>query len=88
MNQGELAVLLAKVKDDGSDILDLSREDLEYLPPEIGNLVDLVELDLTGNRLTELPAEIGNLTSLTRLNARNNQLRSLPPEIGNLTNLE
>ena len=34
MTQGELAVLLAKVKDDKSDTLDLSREELEYLPPE------------------------------------------------------
>ena len=70
MNQVELAVLLAKVKDDGSDTLDLSREELEYLPPEVGDLVNLLELDLTGNRLKELPAEIGNLTRLTRLIAR------------------
>ncbi|MEC9445905.1 MAG: hypothetical protein VYC59_03900, partial [Chloroflexota bacterium] len=74
MNQSELASLLAKVKNDGSETLDLSREELEYLPPGIGDLFNLVELDLTGNRLAELPSEIGNLTNLTRLNARNNQL--------------
>ena len=88
MRQGELAALLAKVKDDGSDTLDLSREELEYLPPEIGDLVHLVELDLTGNQLKELPAEIGNLTNLTRLNARNNQLTKLPSELGGLVNLK
>ncbi len=37
------------------------------IPPELGNLNNLVELDLSGNRhhlKGEIPPEIGNLTKL------------------------
>ncbi len=68
--------------------LDLSREELTVLPPEIGQRTSLTSLYLEGNQLTELPSEIGQLTSLTSLDLRNNQLTELPPEIGRLTSLE
>ena len=96
MAQDELVARIAQAGDEGWTTLDLSREGfplppgpaLEYLPPEIGNLTGLTQLNLTGNQLTGLPPEIGNLTSLTELNLHNNQLRTvLPPEIGNLTSL-
>jgi hypothetical protein len=59
------------------------------IPPEIGNLTNLEELDLSDNQLTgSIPPEIGNLTNLTFLDLGDNQLTgSIPPEIGNLTNL-
>lgn len=57
------------------------------LPPEIGNLTNLTNLNLDNNQLTGLPPEIGNLTNLTSLNLSSNQITSLPPEIGSLTNL-
>jgi len=59
------------------------------IPPEIGNLTDLVLLDLYDNQLTDtIPSEIGNLTHLQRLWASSNQLTgNIPPEIGNLNNL-
>lgn len=60
---------------------------LSSLPPEIGQMSMLEELDLCSNKLTQLPPEIGNLTRLRRLNLDGNPIKSLPPEIGNLINL-
>ena len=57
------------------------------LPPEIGNLVNLQELDLWWNQLTSLPRQIGNLESLQVLVLGMNQISTLPSEIGNLANL-
>jgi Leucine-rich repeat (LRR) protein len=58
------------------------------IPPEIGNLNNLIVLDLHDNQLDSLPPEIGNLTKLESLDLERNVLTSLPAEIGNLTNLE
>lgn len=69
------------------NFLGLEFRGLTSLPPEIGNLTNLAELDLSGNRLTSLPPEFGNLNSLIDLSLWENQLTSLPPEFGNLTNL-
>jgi hypothetical protein len=60
---------------------------LPALPPEIGQLGGLRDLNLGYNQLTKLPPEIGQLTALTRLDLSNNQLTRLPPEIGRLTAL-
>jgi hypothetical protein len=62
---------------------------LKELPPEIGTLYDLVELNLADNiDLGKLPPEIGNLSNLKKLDIRYCGLTDLPPEIGNLKNLE
>jgi len=65
----------------------LSSQILPPLPPEIGNLRNLVTLDLDNNQLTGLPQEIGNLSNLTILSLYNNQLTRLPVKIGNLSKL-
>ena len=59
------------------------------IPPEIGNLTNLIGLVLSSNQfIGEIPPEIGNLTNLTGLFLNNNQLTGrIPSEIGNLTNL-
>ena len=67
--------------------LDLSRRELTELPPEIGNLTNLTELNLSSNQLATLPPEIWQLTKLIVLDLQNTKLATLPPEIGNLTNL-
>lgn len=67
--------------------LDLSNLGLTTLPPEIGQLTSLTELNLYGNQLTTLPPEIGQLTALTALYLHDNHLSTLPPEIGQLTAL-
>jgi hypothetical protein len=68
--------------------LDLGRLGLEILPPEIGNLKLLQNLQLPHNHLVSLPEAIGNLSSLEWLFLGDNRLLSLPDTIGNLSLLE
>lgn len=68
--------------------LKLSENKLTTLPPEIGQLKQLKEIDLNMNWLMSLPTEIGQLTQLKTLNLFLNDLTSLPPEIGQLTQLK
>jgi len=67
------------------------------IPPAIGNLSELIELELRStnpylsyaNKLTgSIPPELGNLSKLSILKLEKNQLSgSIPPELGNLTGL-
>ena len=58
------------------------------IPPEIGNLTNLIYLNLGGNQFTgSIPPQIGKLSNLTDLNLGGNQLTVIPSEIGALTNL-
>ena len=73
-----------------TDSLDLPYNGLTgSIPPEIGNLTNLISINLYNNYLTgSIPPEIGNLTNLYSLYLNNNQLTGeIPSEIGNLTNL-
>jgi internalin A len=47
---------------------------IKQLPPEIGQLRELVKLDLCGNKMKQLPREIGQLVNLNYLDVRSNQL--------------
>ena len=74
MYQDELAARIAQARDEGWTTLNLDgsgfgydepdEDEIVYLPPEIGNLTGLTELELYDNQLTALPPEIGNLTGL------------------------
>jgi len=44
------------------------------LPPEVGQLANLLRLELPRNQLTVLPAELGQLTNLQRLDLAGNPL--------------
>lgn len=59
------------------------------IPPEIGLLSELDEMQIYRNQLKgEIPAEIGNLSKLTIIGLDNNRLSgAIPTEIGNLNNL-
>ena len=60
------------------------------IPPEIGQLVNLVSLNLSYTLVSgEIPPEIGNLVNLEMLNLDRNYLTgAIPSEIGQLTNLD
>jgi len=68
-------------------ILDLGgTNSLTGIPPELGNLSSLQELELAGD-LTTIPPELGNLSNLKLLDLSGNNLSNLPPELGNLSSL-
>ncbi|MCK4517565.1 leucine-rich repeat domain-containing protein [Candidatus Babeliales bacterium] len=68
--------------------LNLSNNELETLPNEIGLLSNLEIFNLEKNKLVSLPDTIGNLTKLNFLWLNNNdQLKWLPETIINLVNL-
>ena len=59
------------------------------IPPELGSLSNLENLDLAQNRLSgEIPPELGSLSNLESLELTQNRLSGeIPPELGNLANL-
>ena len=60
------------------------------IPPEIGMLVGLEQLNLSGNNSLRgsMPPELGNLVNLTSLNLSSTAISgSMPPELGNLGSL-
>lgn len=67
------------VNSDGRvDSLNLGGKNLNVLPPEIGDLRELVQLQCHWNNLTELPAEITELCKITGVTFEHNKLTSLP----------
>ncbi|MFZ4729681.1 MAG: leucine-rich repeat domain-containing protein, partial [Pseudanabaena sp.] len=97
MNDAELLAIIAQAEREGWTELDLSGNDLEGLPSEIGRLQSLENLILgkwddeaekfKGNRLTAIPQEIFQLTNLKELLVAYNQITAIPDEIANLANL-
>ncbi|WP_417915351.1 COR domain-containing protein [Candidatus Electronema sp. JM] len=88
MTKQELLKKIAEAKASRATELDLSRNQLTALPPELFQLTNLTELDLRSNQLTALPPELFQLTNLTELDLGRNQLTALPPEICQLRNLQ
>jgi len=62
MDRGEVLASIEKAIQEGVTELNLAHQDIEYLPPEIGRLSDLIQLDLDGNSFPNVPVEIGNKT--------------------------
>jgi Leucine-rich repeat (LRR) protein len=67
--------------------LDLGGLQIKNLPPEIGQLSELISLALFSSDIEYLPSEMGQLKKLIRLDLSNNRLKSLPIEIGQLKKL-
>ena len=71
----------------GEDRYDSFGYGLTVLPPSVGDLNALEELDLGTNRLKVLPDAIGELRSLRVLHVQRNELEALPESIGELRSL-
>lgn len=67
--------------------LDLSRNELKFLPENIGEFKQLHTINLNFNQLTKIPGTIGNLAQLTRVLALKNDLTELPAEFYHLKQL-
>lgn len=68
-------------------ILDLSRNELKTIPPQVFELRNLKELNLSGNSISEIPPEVAKLVYLYKLEIRDNKLTKVPAEIATLPNL-
>ena len=69
------------------EVLALDDNAVTALPPELGRLARLAELDVSGTHLETLPREMGSLVSLEELHACDAKLTSVPPELGRLAAL-
>lgn len=68
--------------------IDLSHNDIDYLPEEFCNLENLELCILSYNRLNSLPGKFQNLKKLNSLSVSFNELYSLPADICRLPNLK
>ncbi len=88
MNREEIISYIHSLVETGETCASFFNKAIEELPPEIGLLKDVEELDLSDNKLTSLPPEITQLSKLRILNIEYNELTDLPAELGQLTALE
>jgi len=86
----QLPSLLDKLHETGCEIdtLNLSACQLKSLPPQIGKLTALTQLDLLANQLKDLPQELTQLTALENLDLRGNALKTVPKVIHQLSTLK
>ena len=64
--------------------LEISHNEFETLPDEIGTLSNLFMLDVSYNKLTHLKPNFAQLQNLSSLNLSHNLFTSIPQEINNL----
>ncbi|XP_063156046.1 leucine-rich repeat-containing protein 69 [Candoia aspera] len=68
-------------------LLNLNKNQLSYLPPEIGRLQNLECVSLEKNKLENIPKEFCCLRNLRELHLSHNFITTLPEEIRQLTKL-
>ncbi|KAI8481676.1 PREDICTED: leucine-rich repeat-containing protein 69-like [Branchiostoma belcheri] len=68
--------------------LNFSNKKLDSVPPIIGKIVSLTNVELKNNRIRDLPAEFGSLVQLAILNLGNNELEDLPEALAYLLSLQ
>ncbi|CAO2826441.1 unnamed protein product [Amaranthus hypochondriacus] len=80
--------VVAILKDENVEKIDLSGTKLRILPEAFGKLRHLLVLNLSSNQLQCIPDSVAGLESLEELNLSSNSLQSLPDSIGLLLNLK
>lgn len=68
--------------------LNLSHNNLTELPPEIGSLILLRDLDVSSNRIEKIDPAISTCIRLRRLSLSNNELVDIPSELNACVMLE
>ncbi len=76
---------LAKTR---SRSIHLSNRDLDSIPEDLFDHLELTTLHLNNNNISHLPKDIGRLVKLNSLNLSNNTLTELPPDLGQLQKLQ
>lgn len=84
MNEEVVAVL----KDETAEKVDLSGRKLKILPEAFGKLRHLIVLNLSSNQLQSIPDSVAGLENLEELNLSSNSLQLLPDSIGLLLKLK
>ena len=74
--------------DETTTSLNLNRQSLSIIPPDVLALENLEQLRMYKTGLTEVTPEINKLVNLKRLYLGKNELKTLPEEIGDLQFLE
>ena len=72
---------------DSLRLLNLGKNHIEYISPDIGKLTRLIRLELGQNKISEIPSTIGELNTLGYLDLGRNELQSIPDELRWLKNL-
>ncbi len=88
MDREDLQTIIAIAKQDKHHKLDLSNRDIDEIPSEIGELIELEELNLSYNNIKSLPESISGLKQLKSLLLMRNELSHLPRSIGQLPKLK
>lgn len=89
----ELLLAITKLEIIEADGVGLNEQDTRdifrvgYIPDEIINLTNLIEISFSGVSSSRLPKYIGQLTNLTKLDLIKCNLESLPDSIGQLHSL-
>jgi len=68
--------------------LNLNKNDLNVLSPDIAKLTELENLNLSNNQLTSLPSELFSLKKLKYLQLDHNQFKTISSSISDLSTLE
>ncbi|MCI5168325.1 MAG: hypothetical protein D3903_20095, partial [Candidatus Electrothrix sp. GM3_4] len=87
MGYEEALRLIEKARETGATELDLSRQELTELPPELFQLTKLTSLDLKYNQIENIPQDIGQLVHLLSLDLDGNEVTELPSKLFQLKNL-
>lgn len=69
------------------EYLDLSNNNLHYLPDDIGRLIELKYINLSKNQLTGLPTVIGDLWKLEKIDLSDNLISDVAEEIAAIERL-
>jgi len=70
------------------EVLDLGRNRIRKINPQIANMIHLQELDLSSNKLDEFPEGITALKGLQKLSLNRNEIVTIPPSIGKMESLQ